>query len=956
MAIITFSDLQSKINCQKVILAEIEPYICPVDWSKTSGKTNVYQITLSAVDASDNKISKVRENDNTYYLEVGSTTACDSLVSSYYYDSTNHILYVHTSTAANPTTLIIAIYFKMYFSNETKHALAPLLSTELIYYYPMIVSVPSLSRSLGTIGQGGLPSYSIGNLVLENCKRSTGEGFWDDIIYTYIWFGAEVKILCGGESLPYSEYKQVGTYIIKSIEKNFEEIHFVLSDQKEFLDREIPDDLFDIDIYTNMEDGRDGEVIPIAYGLVKDFKPTCIDTTTQQYKVCNHDFIMLAAYDYTNAGIRIPVGFKANNADGEFTLNAAPIGQVTVDFIGKVSATNKISTNASFETYASSDFTDWTKTVSGSSTITQSSGSTQIVDASYGAYFHETAGSAECSLKRTLTLDADTWYRVAFYGKADNSVAGSKISLRIYDNTLTKYLVSDRTWAAAETWCLNIDYDILVSDMQGASMVFKTTSSTSYEIRIGIPASVTAACDCYADMAIVCETYEMPSSCIKDLCTTFLDLPATIYDEGNLSEFEADRPYPLGFVVSGKTKGEDIFTRIDVALCAYHFVDRGGQIKFHKWALPDSEVSDTDIQTYTKYNFLSMKEGIDIDDIIWSVNIGYANWINDTRWNWSPSTDTVTKYKYRTSKELKLETILAYKEDAADIASEYLTILDNKRVNIVLRASLKPLYSDLGDTINLAMNRWNQNVAANIIITKIDENWDNSEIVLTGFMTTSEAVIEAVTGDTPLDIKYGSSVEASGWDAADVAALEGTTSSYTYTGSFAVDASGAGEYILFCHSSSYTSLHDDGFIFNSITCPFETPDTVDNYKVYRSTAAQLGNSSLVTSLSASIINRIFWGISTEASGWDSTDVNAFANYTASNTKGRDFTVTAGANDYIMYALPSRLGTVIFYYGGLEGGFEAAATVSVTNINGYVEDYRVYRSTNKNLGATTVTAV
>ena len=56
---------------------------------------------------------------------------------------------------------------------------------------------------------------------------------------------------------------------------------------------------------------------------------------------------------------------------------------------------------------------------------------------------------------------------------------------------------------------------------------------------------------------------------------------------------------------------------------------------------------------------------------------------------------------------------------------------------------------------------------------------------------------------------------------------------------------------------------------------------------------------------------------------------------------------------MVYALPTRLGTVTFTVGGFTGGFEAPETLSITNVNGYAENYYVYRSTNKNLGTVSV---
>jgi len=214
------------------------------------------------------------------------------------------------------------------------------------------------------------------------------------------------------------------------------------------------------------------------------------------------------------------------------------------------------------------------------------------------------------------------------------------------------------------------------------------------------------------------------------------------------------------------------------------------------------------------------------------------------------------------------------------------------------------------------------------------------------------------------NIKYGSSVKASGWDSADINALLGTLLSNNQTGSFAVNAA-AGEYVLFAFPSSYTSINAAGFLFNSVACPFEVLATVsvtnsagytENYKVYRSTLAALGNSTLVASTSVNTINRIYWGITTKTGTFLEADVEGLANSAVSNTKGRTFSLTPGAGEYVLYALPVRLGTVVFWVGGFEGGFQPSETVSITNVNGHVEDYYVYRSTNSGLGATAVTVV
>ena len=100
-------------------------------------------------------------------------------------------------------------------------------------------------------------------------------------------------------------------------------------------------------------------------------------------------------------------------------------------------------------------------------------------------------------------------------------------------------------------------------------------------------------------------------------------------------------------------------------------------------------------------------------------------------------------------------------------------------------------------------------------------------------------------------------------------------------------------------------------------------------------------------------NRRFWGVSTTASGYVEADIEGLANNELSNSRSKTFTVAPGASDYIIYSYPSRLGTATFTVGGFAGGFQSPETVSVTNASGYTENYYVYRSTNVNLGSTTV---
>jgi hypothetical protein len=108
-----------------------------------------------------------------------------------------------------------------------------------------------------------------------------------------------------------------------------------------------------------------------------------------------------------------------------------------------------------------------------------------------------------------------------------------------------------------------------------------------------------------------------------------------------------------------------------------------------------------------------------------------------------------------------------------------------------------------------------------------------------------------------------------------------------------------------------------------------------------------GRTNASKTVNVSFANRIYYGAAA-----DLTTVTGLTSV-LSNAPERTITVNAGAEQYIIYAIPARLGDVAFYVGGFEGGFEDPVEQILSNSSGYVETYKIYRSTNANLGNTTV---
>lgn len=108
-----------------------------------------------------------------------------------------------------------------------------------------------------------------------------------------------------------------------------------------------------------------------------------------------------------------------------------------------------------------------------------------------------------------------------------------------------------------------------------------------------------------------------------------------------------------------------------------------------------------------------------------------------------------------------------------------------------------------------------------------------------------------------------------------------------------------------------------------------------------------GETTATKQATVTFANQIYYGVAADLS-----NVTALSKV-LSNKKSRTITVNADAGEYIIYAIPARLGSVSFYVGGFEGGFEDPVEQTLVNASGYQEAYKVYRSTNAGLGETTV---
>ena len=112
-----------------------------------------------------------------------------------------------------------------------------------------------------------------------------------------------------------------------------------------------------------------------------------------------------------------------------------------------------------------------------------------------------------------------------------------------------------------------------------------------------------------------------------------------------------------------------------------------------------------------------------------------------------------------------------------------------------------------------------------------------------------------------------------------------------------------------------------------------------------------GKTTVSRNAAINFYNGRYHGVS-NSENYDS-DFILSLNKTLTGSRSCNFTVNCGEGQYIFFAIPTRFGTPTFTVGGFSGGFNKIKTISFVNKFGYSEGYDIWKSTNSNLGNTTV---
>jgi len=274
-----FADLIATPSSEKVFLAEIQLAEEIAAWTLTPAQYYTYQVSFlnETITLTDSSTEIIRKAVIDLQLDAISLTAETSIATveatagTYWHDTTNALLYIHPTDNGSPTHHTTMALFWLYLATK-----GIILAGR--YYEPYIAEggIPGISQSLQE-SFWGISQISIGSVILLN-----GRGFFDQIANKFYWTNKKIRILLGGESLPYPEYNIVFTGQI--IKKIFTKEDLTLDIRSKTFDllRQIPINHFWKSNLPNLDPAAEGKTIPYAWGNFDSEQApivTCIDST-----------------------------------------------------------------------------------------------------------------------------------------------------------------------------------------------------------------------------------------------------------------------------------------------------------------------------------------------------------------------------------------------------------------------------------------------------------------------------------------------------------------------------------------------------------------------------------------------------------------------------------------------------------------------------------------------------
>lgn len=247
-----------------------------------------YWTTTFGTGESDNNktilITNFSRGGYEVYSEVNSIANCQATEQSWYWDFDNQILYVHFEHDQNQFTDTYIYTFAEGFTDGLDT-----IYIDDIEYLPTIISAPSLSQQASIVGYDK-QAYLNGSITFNNTSKYGNEAGPLDFLITEkiyrnnvdMFFLDQDDLTTDGKTYSATEtdLTTLGAFYAESFEYALSDLVLNLQDRRKAEDIKIPNEFYNSTDYPSIDEKYIDNVIPVAYGLVRELPCTPLQDGT----------------------------------------------------------------------------------------------------------------------------------------------------------------------------------------------------------------------------------------------------------------------------------------------------------------------------------------------------------------------------------------------------------------------------------------------------------------------------------------------------------------------------------------------------------------------------------------------------------------------------------------------------------------------------------------------------
>ena len=268
----TFEELAVNPSSTKIILAEIDVGFDETFWTVYRAGTwfinfdvtypNVDSLFLTGVEARTVTLVGSVTIDGVILTLVSSSSDVQTTESSFFYDGATNDLFIHISDHDEPSLHRITVGAAFGISN---HASA--INNWGVYnsfgYEPRILSIPTIAKRRDPVFFGKI-AFRGGTVTLDN-----SDGKFDTFAEDNDIFGSAVRLLIGFNDLEYSDYRRMFTGYIENLSVTQTELRIEIQDERKRLSKRLPENVFSVSNFPDLNAKHEGKPIPLLYGLCR---------------------------------------------------------------------------------------------------------------------------------------------------------------------------------------------------------------------------------------------------------------------------------------------------------------------------------------------------------------------------------------------------------------------------------------------------------------------------------------------------------------------------------------------------------------------------------------------------------------------------------------------------------------------------------------------------------------